>query len=161
MASKTVRVYTSDLSGKEIPNQNELAEIRVLDHPDIDRPVKLDAYVLEVQSLLDADDQFVTLELSLPGQDVRKIVVAGDVFAKLFTTDVDEVLSQAEPLGVRSQDTVRRERPTASRAPKTGSMSREQRGAVRTWANNNGYQVGDRGRIKTEILNAFEAAHSS
>ncbi len=161
MASKTVRVYTSDLSGKEISNENELAEIRVLDHPDIDRPVKLDAYVLEVQSLLDADDQFVTLELSLPGQDVRKIVVAGDVFSKLFTTDVDEVLSQAEPLGVRSQDTVRRERPTASKTPKTGSMSREQRGAVRAWANNNGFQVGDRGRIKTEILDAFEAAHSS
>lgn len=40
-------------------------------------------------------------------------------------------------------------------------MSREQRGAVRDWANSNGYSVGDRGRIKAEILTAFEAAHTN
>jgi hypothetical protein len=32
---------------------------------------------------------------------------------------------------------------------------------VRDWANNNGFQVGDRGRIKTEVLTAFEAAHTN
>ena len=162
MASKTVRVYTSDLSGKEIPNKDELAEIRVLDHPDIDRPVKLDAYVLEVQSLLDADGQFVTLELALPGQHSRKIVVTADVFAGLFSTDVGEVLAGAEAVDSAAPETrSRRERSaSAPKAPKSGSMSREQRGAVRAWANNNGFQVGDRGRIKTEVLDAFEAAHA-
>jgi nucleoid-associated protein Lsr2 len=32
--------------------------------------------------------------------------------------------------------------------------------AVREWARANGYEVGDRGRIKAEILEAFEAAQS-
>lgn len=162
MASKTVRVYTSDLSGKEIDRTDEIAEIRVLDHPSINRPVKLDAYVLEVQSLLDADDQFVTLEVVLPGQPARKVVVPGDTFAKLFSGDVDETLDNAEPLSGGSREAQpRRGRPAGpARESKPNAMSREQRGAVRDWANNNGFQVGDRGRIKTEVLTAFEAAHA-
>ncbi len=45
------------------------------------------------------------------------------------------------------------------KAEKNGGMSKEQRDAIRDWANNNGYTVGDRGRIKGEIIEAFEAAH--
>jgi hypothetical protein len=165
MASKTVRVYTSDFSGKEIQSPDEVAEVRVLDHPGLRRPVKLDAYALEVQSLLDADDQFVTLELVLPGQDPRKVVVPHGAFTKLFTTDPDQALADAEPLDRSSADAgPRRGRAAAAPAKKPAkpsSMSREQRGAVRDWANNNGFQVGDRGRIKTEVLTAFEAAHTN
>jgi hypothetical protein len=164
MASKTVRIFTSDLSGREIQNTDELAEIRVLDHPGISRPVKLDAYVLEVQSLLDAHGEFITLELELPGQDPRRVVVPADAFSKLFANDVTETLAKAEPLGGASTTSrhERQTRPTrAARSQSPSSMSREQRGAVRDWANNNGFQVGDRGRIKSEVLAAFEAAHAS
>lgn len=31
--------------------------------------------------------------------------------------------------------------------------------AIRSWAQGNGYTVGDRGRIKAEIVDAYEAAH--
>lgn len=31
--------------------------------------------------------------------------------------------------------------------------------AIRDWARKNGHQVSDRGRIKTEVVHAFEAAH--
>ncbi len=31
--------------------------------------------------------------------------------------------------------------------------------AIRSWAQGNGYAVGDRGRIKAEIVEAYEAAH--
>ena len=31
--------------------------------------------------------------------------------------------------------------------------------AIREWANANGYTVGDRGRIKAEIVEAYDAAH--
>ncbi|MGC0367079.1 hypothetical protein ABH922_005131 [Rhodococcus sp. 27YEA15] len=42
----------------------------------------------------------------------------------------------------------------------TGSgRSAEQLGAVRDWATINGYEVSPRGRIKTEIIAAFDAAH--
>ena len=39
------------------------------------------------------------------------------------------------------------------------SASREQLAAIRDWARKNGYEVSDRGRIKAEIVDAFEAAH--
>ncbi|WP_458864192.1 Lsr2 family DNA-binding protein [Mycobacteroides abscessus] len=31
--------------------------------------------------------------------------------------------------------------------------------AIRQWARKNGYEVSDRGRIKAEVVEAFEAAH--
>ncbi|MBN9141209.1 MAG: Lsr2 family protein [Micrococcales bacterium] len=31
--------------------------------------------------------------------------------------------------------------------------------AIRSWAQGNGYTVGDRGRIKAEIVDAYDAAH--
>ena len=40
-----------------------------------------------------------------------------------------------------------------------GSASREQLAAIREWAQKNGHEVADRGRIKAEIVKAFEAAH--
>ncbi|MGJ6122328.1 Lsr2 family protein [Mycolicibacterium sp. Y3] len=41
----------------------------------------------------------------------------------------------------------------------TGASGREQLAAIRDWARSNGYEVSDRGRIKAEIVEAFEAAH--
>ncbi|MBY6385386.1 Lsr2 family protein [Rhodococcus erythropolis] len=50
----------------------------------------------------------------------------------------------------------------ATQAPaKAGFASRspEQFQAIRDWANNNGYEVSSRGRIKKEIVEAFDASH--
>lgn len=56
---------------------------------------------------------------------------------------------------------VRSARP--SRGAKTtngrGPASREQLAGIREWARKNGHEVSDRGRIKAEIVEAFEAAH--
>jgi Lsr2 len=41
----------------------------------------------------------------------------------------------------------------------SGSASREQLAAIREWARKNGLEVSDRGRIKAEVVEAFEAAH--
>jgi hypothetical protein len=41
----------------------------------------------------------------------------------------------------------------------SGPASREEAAAIRDWARKNGYEVSDRGRIKSEIVEAFEAAH--
>jgi hypothetical protein len=41
----------------------------------------------------------------------------------------------------------------------SGSPSKEQLAAIRDWARKNGYEVADRGRIKAEVVEAFEAAH--
>lgn len=40
-----------------------------------------------------------------------------------------------------------------------GSASKEQLSAIREWARKNGHEIADRGRIKTEVVEAFEAAH--
>ncbi|MGU3500881.1 histone-like nucleoid-structuring protein Lsr2 [Mycobacterium sp. C31M] len=53
-------------------------------------------------------------------------------------------------------------KPGPRRVKKAGSnsaSSKEQLSAVREWARKKGYEVSDRGRIKAEIVEAFEAAH--
>jgi hypothetical protein len=40
-----------------------------------------------------------------------------------------------------------------------GKASPEHLAAIREWARKNGHQVSDRGRIKAEVVQAFEAAH--
>lgn len=46
-----------------------------------------------------------------------------------------------------------------ARASSNGRTSSEQLAAIRDWARKNGYEVADRGRIKSDIVEAFEAAH--
>ena len=49
---------------------------------------------------------------------------------------------------------------TSRRRTKTnGKTSPEQLAAIREWARKNGYEIADRGRIKAEVVEAFEAAH--
>ena len=45
----------------------------------------------------------------------------------------------------------------ARRAPSRGA--RGDLGEIRTWANSNGYTVSDRGRISTEVQQAYDSAH--
>ena len=40
-----------------------------------------------------------------------------------------------------------------------GRTSREQNQAIREWAAKNGYEVSERGRIPTSVVEAFEQAH--
>lgn len=44
-------------------------------------------------------------------------------------------------------------------AGSTNATSKEQLSAIRAWARKNGHEVSDRGRIKAEVVEAFEAAH--
>lgn len=52
-------------------------------------------------------------------------------------------------------------------ASRSGSTARtrakgadaERLAAIRSWAQSSGYTVGDRGRIKSEIVDAYDAAH--
>ncbi|MYR04872.1 Lsr2 family protein [Gordonia sp. SID5947] len=44
-------------------------------------------------------------------------------------------------------------------APVSAARSKEQTKAIREWANKNGYEVSDRGRIPLSVIEAFEAAH--
>ena len=50
-------------------------------------------------------------------------------------------------------------RPRRSKLKGNNKSSPEQLAAIRLWARRNGHEVADRGRIKAEIVEAFEAAH--
>lgn len=50
-------------------------------------------------------------------------------------------------------------RSAATKGAPRGASSREQLAAIREWARKSGYEVSDRGRIKAEVVEAFEAAH--
>ena len=45
-------------------------------------------------------------------------------------------------------------------APRRGTRAdREQTAAIRLWARNSGYEIGDKGRIPGHIIEAYHAAH--
>ena len=54
---------------------------------------------------------------------------------------------------------VRSARATRTKVSSNGKASKEQLTAVREWARAHGHDVSDRGRIKSEVFEAFEAAH--
>lgn len=166
MARKRIEIVSSDLTGKEITKPEEVAEVRVLSHPLLTGPVRLDAYVLEVAGLENSKRDLVTIELALPNTPPEKLVLDREAFDALFTSDVEEVLSSAESYDDPDSSTSTKRRGRTGDGPAksfsaTPSVNREQREAIRTWANANGFTVGDRGRIAANIIQAFEAAHQS
>jgi hypothetical protein len=52
-----------------------------------------------------------------------------------------------------------RGRPRAAAAGRGKSVKRADRADVRTWARSNGHDVSDRGRISSEVIDAYDAAH--
>lgn len=166
MARKRIEIVSSDLTGKEISKPEEVAEVRVLSHPLLTGPVRLDAYVLEVAGLENSKRDLVTIELALPNTPPEQLVLDREAFDALFTADVEEVLSGAEAYDDPGSSANTKRRGRAGDGPAkafsaTPSITREQREAIRTWANANGFTVGDRGRIAANIIQAFEAAHES
>lgn len=169
MSRRTVHV--SDLTGRVIDDPNQVAELRILAHPLIDHAVKLDAFLLEVQKLHGTSRDLVTMELVVPGNEPETLLLEVAEFDKLLKVGTaEDVLNGAEryygdgkPASAQSS-TSRRGRPkgSTSREPASvPSMSREQREAVRSWANGNGFTVGPRGRIAAPVVQAFEDAHKA
>jgi len=62
------------------------------------------------------------------------------------------------PGGRSGRTRARSTRATRVTAGSAGA-SREQLGAIREWARKNGYEVADRGRVRADIIQAFEDAH--
>jgi nucleoid-associated protein Lsr2 len=50
---------------------------------------------------------------------------------------------------------------TATTTKPSAPGNREQTKAIRDWARQNGFELGDRGRIPTHIIEAFDAAHQA
>ncbi|HEY3528645.1 MAG TPA: Lsr2 family protein [Nocardioides sp.] len=100
----------------------------------------------------------ITLEDDLDGGDASETVAFGldgrsyeidlnDKNAKALRDALAKYVAAARRAGGRSAG--------AKRRTQVGTSARE----IRDWARSNGRQVPDRGRIPSEIREAFEAAH--
>lgn len=73
--------------------------------------------------------------------------------AEKFRKDLEKWTAAAEKVSAR------RGRPKGASVGAAGAKrSKEEMGAIRTWAAQNGYDVSARGRIASEVMEAYEAA---
>jgi nucleoid-associated protein Lsr2 len=99
-----------------------------------------------------ASDDITTVTFGLDGANYEIDLTANNA-AKL-RNQLDDFVTHARRTGGRV------ERGTS---PKTAAptANREQTRAVRKWARQNGYELSNRGRIPSNVIEAFEAAHTS
>ena len=98
MGQKTVRF--SDLSGKLITEEDTLARVVVLEHPELgDSPVEFEALADEALAVEKAALRVAVVELHLPGEEEpRRVTVDLDAFDALATdTAMSELLITARP----------------------------------------------------------------
>ena len=95
------------------------------------------------------------IEFSLRGVEYQIDLSAGNI-AKLDKALKPYIEAAVKVRGGRARRTVKS---ISVNGNGSGSGSKEQLSAIRKWARKNGYEVSDRGRIKAEVLEAFEAAH--
>ncbi|MFC0114071.1 histone-like nucleoid-structuring protein Lsr2 [Kibdelosporangium aridum] len=69
--------------------------------------------------------------------------------------------SLADFVGAARRIGGRVKRGTGIKGAAAPAANREQTKAIREWARKNGYELSDRGRISSTVLEAFEVAHSS
>jgi hypothetical protein len=97
MGEKSVRF--SDLSGQMAENPEDLASMLVTEHPDLDKPVLLEALPEELAQLGKFGLQAVRVEVIMPGEDeATGHTLTVNNFNKLATgKPMSEVLADAQP----------------------------------------------------------------
>jgi hypothetical protein len=97
-----------------------------------------------------AADDITTITFGLDGANYEIDLTAGNA-AKLRTQLGDFIDSARRTGGRVKRGTSPGVKPAANR---------EQTRAIRDWARQNGYELSDRGRIPSNVIEAFEAAHA-
>ncbi|MDN5546370.1 MAG: Lsr2 family protein [Rhodococcus sp. (in: high G+C Gram-positive bacteria)] len=97
------------------------------------------------------------------GQQVNFSYQGTDYRIDLRPSNADKIDAAFAPYvkaGQRDSST-EKERTNTSAATKSSASGRsaEQLKAIRDWAGKNGFDVAPRGRIKADVLDAFDAAH--
>lgn len=94
-----------------------------------------------------------TIEFTVQGSTYRMDLRPKN--AEKFRKDLEKWIAAAEKVGGR------RGRPKGSGAGASAAArrSKDELGAIRNWASQNGYEVSARGRIAGEVIEAYEAAH--
>jgi hypothetical protein len=118
VGQKTVRF--SDLSGQLITEEDTLARVVVLEHPELgDSPVEFEALSDEARAIEKAALRVAVIELHLPGEEEpRRVTVDLDGFNALATdTAMSELLITARP----ARKTSRSASATSSRGSRSAS----------------------------------------
>lgn len=94
------------------------------------------------------------LDGSADAQSVSFALQGVEYTIDLSTKNLDK-LNQALAPYIDKAERVGRRRKAKATGPKLDTA------AIRSWARDNGYQVSDRGRVPTDIVNAYEAAQKA
>lgn len=96
-------VHFSDLSGQMAENAEELARMLVTEHPDLDKPVELEALPDELSQLGKFSLQAVRVEVTMPDEDdATTHTLTVNNFKKLATAkSMPEVLADAHPAAAK------------------------------------------------------------
>ena len=105
-----------------------------------------------------ADGAGEAIDFSVNGVDYR--IDLKDKNAKEFHRKLDYYIEHAERVGGRKRSAHSSAvLDAAAAAGKPAKRDPEQTRAIREWANANGHEVSDRGRIPAAVVEAFDAAH--
>ncbi|KQU28401.1 MULTISPECIES: histone-like nucleoid-structuring protein Lsr2 [unclassified Rhodococcus (in: high G+C Gram-positive bacteria)] len=106
-----------------------------------------------------ADGTGESIEFSVDGVDYA--IDLNDKNAEEFRKAFGYYIEHAAKVGGRKRGGHTSAVRAAAEATTKKSSKRdpEQTRAIREWANSNGYEVSDRGRIPTAVVEAFDAAH--
>lgn len=110
------QIVVSDIGGEELKD-GKVAKLRVSGHPVLgSRQVELDVGIDEARQFEDSASEFVYLEVDVPGDAPKEVVLDVQAFEKAFgNADVQEVLEHArEGTKPEPQTRRRRQRSTAS-----------------------------------------------
>lgn len=95
----------------------------------------------------------VTIDSTEPLDRVLPVINA--LYGVSLSVAANAEATTATPAQTRRSRTARPQQRATRRSKRTGVTA----GAVREWARSNGHQVSDRGRVATELVEAYRAAH--
>lgn len=99
---------------------------------------------------LDGSEAEETIEFGLDGVTYQIDLSADN--AEELRDALAQYVEHARRAGGRKRTNVR---PSAKPVSRTATVDREQNQAIRAWARKNGYQVSDRGRIPSDVVDAY------
>lgn len=103
---------------------------------------------------LDGSEAENTVQFGLDG--VQYEIDLSTDNAKRLREELEPYIEKSRRVGGR----LRRSAAPTTGPKKVARVDREQTAAIRQWANNNGYEVSDRGRIAANVMTAFQEAHA-
>ena len=125
----TIKVKVSDLTGKLIDQEEQVARLVVEEHPHFDKPITLEALPSEIEGQLPEDSEYVALSYYPPsGEPQRRVLVPLDKFNSLFEESDPETILQTALASQQEEHAETRPRGTQKATTKVDYSSPEHAG---------------------------------